>query len=176
MNWQITRAKYQAWKEFKLQLDDNILFSTGMFYHLKGQNGSGKSSFIRKVLLPFLKNDPQKQYIFYLEQMIQTQFDAVHACAALSKPARQITTRSEMVAFLMDNLWMCYKEEPRPVFIIIDEYPDSKLISELLTRIDIKEYCLVYTSHQKTQFERFENLRTIDFMPLTASVTKVSLG
>jgi len=175
MNWKIEKSSYQPWKDFTVLIDNDLTFSTGCVYHLKGQNGSGKTSFIRRILIPFLQSEPQGQYIFYLEQMIQTQYDAIHAYAALSRPACQISNFNEMVTYLMENLSSYCKKEPRPVFLIIDEFPDSELISKLLSYSDLKDCCLVYTSHHECIFDQSENLSTIEFVLSGTDQSRVSL-
>jgi len=75
----------QIWPGFRLELPAPLEFQTGFRYHLRGLNGSGKSSFLSRVLLPRLIGNVS-YYNLYFEQQMSLQLDAVRAYAALCKP------------------------------------------------------------------------------------------
>ena len=154
MNWNIAAGDYQIWNDFSIQVPSDLSFKTHYAYHLTGVNGSGKSSFLRKVLIPQLMHSPEDQYIVYIEQQIQSQFDAVKANAALHKPLVRIDSFEDMINYLIKCVSIQMNKQSRPCLIISDESALIEQIQANLTKYDIVEYCLVFVSHQDCIIKR----------------------
>jgi ABC-type multidrug transport system ATPase subunit len=133
-------GRHQVWSEFALNIRTPLRFEQGCRYHLHGDNGSGKSSFINRILLPLLKDS--SCYILLFEQQLALQLHAIKAHAAIFNPKRSILNESDMIRYLYDDLAIAYLQHPKDTYIISDEshYP------ELLLRCST-HHCLIYTSH-----------------------------
>jgi len=173
MNWLIPAFKYEIWTEFQLEITSDIEFETGSCYHLKGQNGSGKTSFVRKVLIPHLVKNPSQQYILYLEQQVQSQLDAIKAYAAIQKPAVHLKNVEEMFEYQLNLLSAAFEQEPRPIIIILDETVYPLVINQWLQQTNIEHICLVYISHLESNFAGFKTIKQINFYPASANLTRI---
>jgi ABC-type sugar transport system ATPase subunit len=148
MNWIVPASNCPVWSVFSIEVTKDISFECRRHYQLTGDNGSGKSSFLKRILIPQLLTNPSQQYVLYIEQQIQSQFDAVKAYAALQKPPVQISSFEEMVDFQLQTLSEQLKVQDRPCFIILDECQFTQRIVQTLSRLKIKQYCLLYVSHR----------------------------
>ncbi|MCB5245875.1 MAG: hypothetical protein WC179_00295 [Candidatus Cloacimonadaceae bacterium] len=158
---------YSIWDDFSLELSSDLTFHTGALYHFYGANGSGKSSFIKELLIPSLRK--QKDiFLLYFEQQMHFQIQAVKAYASIMPPRREIHNEIDTVDYLLDNLLLNYTQEPRPCFIIIDESPYELKIYEFIHR-NIKDYCLMYSAHS----ELLPATQKLEFIPISSSVSKV---
>jgi len=143
----IEAATLQLWPGFRLELPAPLEFHTGFRYHLRGFNGSGKSSFLSRVLLPRL-NGNFSCYKLYFEQQMSLQLDAMRAYAALCKPRQLLTSEKDVIDFLLRDLFNRLRESPRPVYVIMDESPHTIFIARCLQE-QAANSCLIYTSHQE---------------------------
>lgn len=172
MNWLIPKSIYNIWTDFRIETQQNIKFETGCCYHLKGQNGTGKSSFIRKILIPQLQNRTSEQYILYLEQQVQSQFDALKAHAALQKPSVQINSVEHMFSYQLRRLSHFTEKDPRSAIIILDETIYPEIINEWLQEADLEQVCLIYVSHLDYNFTGFSPIKSIRFQLVSAGLSK----
>lgn len=173
MKWLIPNSTYKIWADFSLKLDHELVFETGKCYHLTGQNGSGKSSFIKQVLIPFLLKQRGSQYVLYLEQQVQSQFDAVKANAALQKPSVHISNITDMFAYQLHQLSLKTEKEPRPVVFIMDETVCFEQISSWLARQSLEQVCMIYVSHLQITFSHFPEVESIAVKPLSAKLSRI---
>ena len=173
MKWIIPATEYQVWKDFSLKLTNELSFETGMFYHLKGNNGAGKSSFIKKVLIPLLQKKPEQQYIFYIEQQIQSQFDAIKAYAALQKPSVQINNFNDMILYQLNKLSEQSKVSKRPMMVILDECSQSSMITEELSKFTDTQYCILFVDHSDCSTDMSNNSKDVIFKSVSAQLTEV---
>lgn len=175
VNWLVPSEFYKIWADFSLEIGNDLIFAAGKCFHLTGENGAGKSSFIKQVLIPLLIKQPASQYILYLEQQVQSQLDAVKANAALQKPAVHINTVDEMFDYQLKQLSLQLAAEPRPVIIILDETILSDLINQWLNKVSVEQVCLIYISHQDFDFPDFKEVIKINLKPVSGSLSKVEL-
>lgn len=159
---------HQIWPGFSLQIASELHFEE-VSTHLQGPNGAGKSSFLTQLLLPRLQNNP-KYYCLYFEQQMQVQITAVKAYAALMKPRMQVESASDAVDYLLHDLLLSHKAEPRPSFILMDESPHAERIRTFLDE-NIPNYSLVFSSHG----EFSPSSRSIVFKPLSPSRSVVDV-
>lgn len=143
---QIKQGIYQVWPGFSLELKQDILFKPGV-YQLQGENGTGKSSLYKKLLLPALQAESDKLYILYIEQMMKGQFYALKAHAALSGYTGRINTESECVDYLLQNLEKALAQNKIPVFAMVDE---STALKHILDRLQVlqPDFTLIFSSHR----------------------------
>jgi hypothetical protein len=154
---------------------ESIAFETGNCYHLKGNNGTGKTSFLRKVLFPFLQRHPYQQYILYIEQQVQSQYDAVRAYAALKKPSVVISDDIEMIGYQIKMINEARKFEPRPLMILLDEPSNPEIVAHWLSSISLDNICLLYVSHTDIEYNSSFNPCSINFESLSMNLSLVKL-
>lgn len=147
MKWIVPCQSYLLYKSFFIKISKDLCFETDKSYWLKGKNGSGKTSFIKKILVPLLQRNPDEQYIIYVEQQIQAQFDAIKSYCLLQKPAIEIHSLPDMVKVLFDITLVRLNYIKRPMIIILDEYYDVDVINSSLTKFNPDMYCLIIVSH-----------------------------
>jgi len=115
----IAEGYEQLWPGFGLRISSDLVFEEGGIYQLKGPNGSGKSSFISKILIPALSREDI--WLLHFEQQASLQLQAVKAWAAIFRPGVPVRTETEMVSFLLDDLYSAYQKVPKPIWIVADE-------------------------------------------------------
>jgi Cdc6-like AAA superfamily ATPase len=174
MNWILKAGNYNVWKDFSIEVGSDIALETGKSYQFTGANGSGKSSFIKKILIPFLQKDPEQQYVLYVEQQIQSQFDAIKSYAALQKPAVQLTSFRDMLDYQFKQLSLKIKQNPRPCLIILDECNQLNEVKSKLNKLDRSNYCLVVVSHINCEIELQAKFEQVEFTPTDVQHTAVT--
>ncbi len=163
----IEKGLYSIWLNFSLNLTSDLDFQPGHIYHLRGNNGSGKSSFVTQILLPSLL-ELNIRYVVYFEQQMHLQIQMAKAYSSVIKPRIGIKSEQETVDFLLQSLLTKFKEEPRPCYVIIDESPyDSKIRNFLDT--NIPDCCQIYTSHS----EPIHKSESVLFEPLSTRLSRV---
>lgn len=163
----IEPATKTIWKDFSLRIDSVIDFRPGVSYHLKGSNGSGKSSFITQILLPLLISRVDI-YTLYFEQQMHFQIQATKAYASIIKPHWEIKNEKDTVEYLLENLKQSLELQDRPCFILMDESYFELQICDYLPK-HIPSYCLIFASHS----DLVPASQNIIFEPLSATSSKV---
>jgi len=159
----IAAGTRQVWPAFSLDLTHDLLFEQECRYQLCGANGSGKSSFLRKILLPQIQST-EEAYIVYLQQQMHLQLYALKAHAAFHAPGRRIADPRDAAEYLLDDLSKTYSSRPKDIFIIADESPAL----ELLLRFPLL-HCLILIDHQ----QKLTNARRVIFESQNSALTKV---
>jgi Cdc6-like AAA superfamily ATPase len=163
VQWTLRPDFYLPWKDFQLEVKHSLLFETGSCYHLAGNNGTGKTSFIRKVLIPYLQRQPYSQYVLYIEQQVQSQFDAVKSNAALGKPPLHIESLQDMIAYLIAITNRHLIANPRPLIIILDELHQLENVLNWLSKKQLHDVCLLFVSHVDIEINLNLNKYHLDF-------------
>ncbi len=168
MTLSIPTGELQIWNNFSLWIEHDLEFETGKTYHLQGNNGSGKSSFLSRVLLPHLQNS--SSYLLYLQQQMHTQLYAVQAYAAVMKPPQILKTEQEVVNYLGNDLVRNYQLSPRPAFVLVDE---SRFEAELVGIISLNcpLTCFILASHHGQP----SGATLVRFEPVTPNRSKVCI-
>ena len=153
-----------CWAEFSLLLEHELEFCPGKLYYLKGNNGSGKSTFIKKCLFPALERIRTQNYRIYLEQQFHLQAYAIKAQASILNPEQRLVTQHDCLDYLFQDLWQAYTLEPRPVYVISDECHYLEYIHNQLCAMDIP-FCLIYSIHGDNPLP--QPFITYNFEPVT---------
>jgi len=166
----IASGCYPCWPGFSLQIEQDLNLVTGEIVYLAGANGSGKSSFLRQVLLPKLKTQPHDFYTLYLEQFFHLQAYMVRAQAALMHPQRKLHNSFDCLAYLLDDLSQAQQQARKPVFVLADESRNILALSSFLQNSGF-EYCLVYSIHGENPLSL--PYRSLHFTPLSPNVSSI---
>jgi len=165
-------ATHKLYAGFTLEITDDLDFRTGNRYYLKGANGSGKTSFLKRILLSKLLEHPARQYILYLEQQMRGQFLAIKAYAAYGDYHLPITCDAEAVQYLLHNLHQCLSYEPRPIVLVIDESIAAQPLRDLFA-VHSRDACLIEVSHDSGSGR--ESWITLEFTLEHAGLARVGL-
>jgi len=174
MPWIIKKGIYQIWDNFSIELLTDITFQVNHSYYLKGDNGSGKTSFIRKLLIPNLQIEPEQQHILYCEQQIQSIYDVVNAYVFFQKQNYFINNEKDLAIYQSSLALEANDLEKRPLMCILDE---SKELPEYHKQLisDGKDCCLVFTTHHYPAILALDNLHIVEFQAIANRLSKVML-
>ncbi|MDD3096437.1 MAG: hypothetical protein PHU99_01780 [Candidatus Cloacimonetes bacterium] len=140
----ILEAGYrQVWPGFALDLVQELRFCQESRYQLHGSNGSGKSSFLQKLLLPALQ-DNKAGYIVYLQQQIYLQLFALKAHTAFNLPGYRISDAQDAARYLLRDLRIAYNQKAQDIYLIADESPALDILMELEL-----PHCLILIDHHR---------------------------
>lgn len=160
----IKAGYYQVWPDFALEIGSDLSFEQGKSHQLQGANGSGKSSFIQKLLIPALRAR-KGAYIVYIEQQMHLQLFAIKAHAAFHAPGLRISTPSDAAMYLMQDLKKAYAANPGDIYIVSDECPCLHLLQALKL-----PHCLIVIDHH----EVLPGAEQIRFEAQNQNLSKVS--
>ncbi len=149
-------GKREIWPGFSLKLEKPLHFQTGENYYLKGANGSGKSSFIHRVLLSVLESR-KDLYVLCLQQQMHLQIYALRAQAAIFKPGFAIRGEEDVWRYLWQDL--AERQDDLPVCVIADEAYNLDIPRDIGRPI-----CLIYSSH-RYQLEETHILEFVQSSP-----------
>lgn len=160
----IPAATYPCWPGFDLLLETDLVFTGKRVIYLSGSNGSGKSSFITKVLLPKVKVTATPCYTIYLEQLFHLQAYSIKAEAALKHPEKRLLSNADCLAYLLNDLELAQKKQLRPVLAFADE---SHFLLDLYHFLEASgfDYSLIYSIHGEDPLPTPH--KTLSFIPET---------
>ncbi len=158
----IAKGRYDLWPGFALQLEETLSFEQGKLYHLEGANGSGKSSFINRILISALQKE--KAYILHFEQQASLQLQAVKGWTAIFKPEIRIKTLEQMQDWLIEDLIQNLQKQPLPLWIVADEVQQVSRFRELGL-----PGSLIFCAHHQD----FEDSIKLHFQQISASLSEV---
>ncbi len=173
MSWLIPASSYQLWPDFRLEFFRDIVLENGNCYHLQGNNGAGKTTFLKQLLIPMLERDPSRQYVLYIEQQVQSQLDAILAYAALNRYLLPIRTAEDMLDYLLELLHCQLQKSTRPVILILDESIIPGILQKRMAELDQSSICLLYTSHQEVEIAGNLNLKQLRFDVISPQLTRL---
>ncbi len=166
----ISSGELTCWPGFSLKLESELSFLPGNSYHLVGNNGSGKSSFITQILLPLLQKHEANLYRIYVQQLFHIQGFAIKAHAAINKPELKLRSEQDCLIYLLHNLSEAIVRQARPVYLIVDESLYLPVIYDYLKQFGFP-HCLIYSHHGANPLPTPDH--TIAFKPLSANVSSV---
>ena len=154
-------GKREIWPGFTLDLSTALYFQPGASYYLKGANGSGKSSFIHRVLLPELSGR-KDLYVLCLQQQMHLQLYALRAQAAIFKPGFAIRQEADIWRYLWQDL--AERQDMLPVYVIADEAYNLDIPQDLQ-----RPLCLIYSSHRY----QLEAAQILEFVQVSTQETVI---
>lgn len=154
----------QVWPTFALDVVNKLSFAQGSDYQLQGSNGSGKSSFLHKLLLPAIRQS-QAGYIIFLQQQMYLQLFALKAHAAFHSPGFRISDANDAAQYLLQDLRAAYAKQAQDIYLIADESPALDLLIELEL-----PHCLILIDHHR----QLPDARIVSFDPQSSQLSKVS--
>ncbi len=166
----IDAGTYDLWPQFSLEIPDAIATKSMQCYRIKGANGSGKSSLIKKILLPILKKSDC--YYLYLEQQMLAQLFAVKAHAALSKYPHPIDDEAQVTSYLLENLKSELQGRKRLCCFVLDETAQYQRVFDFIREHDLEYVCIII-SHDDIKVQLPSS--TISIEAIDASRSRLKL-
>ena len=157
---EIPQGPIFCWQDFSLLIEKKLTFEPGMIYNLQGENGCGKSSFLKHCLLPVLESKKDLIYRIYLQQLFHLQGYAIKSHSAFYKPELELRSELDCVQYLLNNLFETFSQDPRPVYCIVDENRYIQEIHRYLKENDFP-FCLIYCAH--SSFSLSEDVNIVNF-------------
>ena len=144
-----------------LELREDFILRCGEVWLLTGDNGLGKSSFVRRILLPAARSESgDAPLICWFEQDFQLQCEAIRArAAALGKPIPS-NEENAMTALLDD--FAAAAGENREVLYLFDEAEMYTTIPGLDARLAPRR-TLLLISHSDATLARYPQARRLNF-------------
>ncbi len=164
----LDQAIYPIWENFRLELSQTIELYAGKIYHLQGSNGSGKSSFIRKCLIPALKTKGIP-YI-YLEQQMRAQIFALMADAALSEYKSPLQTEADAIEYLLFKAEQNRAVNSLALVCICDESAYSQRVYQVLSEKGW-DFAMLIVAHDHPDFEEVTEWQTKLLHPMLSSLS-----
>ena len=167
---EIPQGPIFCWQDFSLLIEKKLTFEPGKIYHLQGENGSGKSSFLIHCLLPVLESKKDLIYRIYLQQLFHLQGYAIKSHSAFYKPELDLRSELDCVQYLLNNLFETFSQDPRPVYCIVDENLRLAEIYHYLKESGIP-FCLIFCEH--SSFSITEEVNIINFQLIAPNQSRV---
>lgn len=166
----IKAGDYKLWPDFSLSVECDLILPPEQHYYLQGDNGSGKSSFIRKLLLPLLKQTGC--YHLYWEQQIHLQHYIIRAHAALHHHPIPAATDLDCLRYLLMDLALAYHQQPRATHFVVDECTFFQELVNLVQESGIPT-SLIYSHHDGKLLDT--DCQTLVFTKLSSSQSVLSV-
>ncbi|MDD2332002.1 MAG: hypothetical protein PHI68_05050 [Candidatus Cloacimonetes bacterium] len=166
----LKKGRYRIWQDFELELIQDLILEPGVCYLLTGANGSGKSSFLKRCLLPGLKLGG---YCYlYIGQQLDTQLYVCKADSAFSQSRINVKDGSSMVEYLFERLAeVLAQENPGICYIVLDEYYEYRQVLDYLEDLKIS-CCLIAVSH--ASFECSYPVKELSFVPQSLNLSLIT--
>lgn len=175
---ELTKGEYKLNNSISAKITSDIIFQYGLTYLLNGDNGTGKSSFLKNILVPQIDKIATNNFLlFHTEQDVALQFYVIKSYYKGLKKSKKIFSTFEYglqnlkEEFLTFNL---YKNK-QIVFILdeIDQYVD---INEFLKDLPIENTTLILATHNKQKLWTKENFITLNFKKINLELTEITLN
>ncbi len=172
----IPGGDYRVFKQLELQLPCDISFNTGDTCFITGDNGLGKTSFLKNILIPEIqKAIPEKNLLlFYVEQDFTLQFYAIRAYAAAAG-GMQVGFRrfGEAISYMADIFSRFATEKEYTVFLVFDEIEIYERFSDVLERLKNMNKIVVMITHSPRTLRSVPGCRIIRFSQVSKTLTRV---
>jgi predicted ATPase len=158
----ISQGKYELNSAMNIQIQSNIEFEYNKKYSISGENGSGKSSFVRNIIYKSVsKNCKGKVQYIYFDQEILLQYYYVKAYISM-KEHKKINSISAFITKTIElhkanNIYNSNK-----LVVILDEtdkYIDTSIIFSLIKDY---EYAFINISHSTNDNLKYDKVIEIN--------------
>ena len=167
---------YPLWEHLTLSVPQTLTFALRRQYLLVGDNGAGKSSFIKRVFIPaFERQADQRLFLWYVSQDFLMQFYAIKAHSALHQREKSaIHSPEAAIAYLFD----CYRNALKDGAAIAAVFDESEAVVSLRPLIEeiaaLRSMMLVIT-HQQEVMNALPNAKHLEFRRLDSQRSEARL-
>ena len=176
MNIIIPADDYRIWERLTLSVPESLDFTLGQQYLLVGDNGAGKSSFIKRVFLPAFEAQADRRFLlFYVTQDFLMQFYAIKAHAAYHQREKSaIHSPEAAIAYLYD----CYRaalNDGAALAAVFDESEAVVRLRPLIEEIAALRSMIVVITHQQELMEALPAAKRLEFRRLDSQRSEARL-
>ncbi len=161
----INSQKRSFYEILNLNIVQDLVFEEGGVYRLEGLNGSGKSTFVSKILIPEIKQN-NKFLLFYLSQDFHLQFYSIQAYAAYKEEKNPINSYEDAVFYFLEQFLREDELENRTIFFILDEIEIFSDFKKIINKIQGLKKIICFVNHSnKIDYQEIlgENINSINF-------------
>ena len=167
---------YPIWEHLTLSVPQTLTFALRRQYLLVGDNGAGKSSFIKRVFIPaFERQADQRLFLWYVSQDFLMQFYAIKAHAAFNRNFRgEIHTHAAALAYMFD----CYASAltgENGLVAVFDETEAFASLAPMLQQIAGLRAMTLLITHQREMMERLPQAERLEFRKTAARASEARL-
>jgi|GEM_PF-2339883 len=172
----LKKGKYFLNSSLQANLLSNLDFSFGKNYLLTGDNGTGKSSFIKNVILPELDKVSENKFLYYhTEQDISVQYYIIKSYyKGLKRCQNSFATLVESLNNLKRNyLNFNYFQNLKIVFVL-DEIDQFLTINDFVQDLLTENMSIIIVSHNEENIDSNIITQSIKFTKANNSITNIA--
>lgn len=160
----IEKGLYHIWDCLKLRLDSDLDFRVNQSYVLIGDNGSGKTSFVKQLLLQKCKSVPDRNFhLFYIDQDFLLQYHAIQAHSAANKRFNgKIKSYDDAIRYMYDYYKKCLSDNEF-LFLVFDEVEMYADLEPFLQDRDKYSSIIVLVTHSDIILRKIADANIIGF-------------
>lgn len=148
---------YKIWDDFSLKLNNDIKLTANSIFFLTGDNGAGKTSFIKKILLDTIAKTKPPVYPAYLSQEFAHQYYAIKAYNVYKNNTDSIVSDfSEAITYYLNELSEKIPEK-HTLLLILDEAEIYKKLEEIILLFANRDVIFVVVTHNPNILEALKN-------------------
>lgn len=169
----ILNGTYELNPAMKIQIQDDIHFEFNKKYSISGENGCGKSSFIRNILYTNISNSCKGkiQYI-YFDQEILSQYYYVKAYVSM-KEHKKINTISDFIKKTIELHKANNIYNSKKLVIVLDETDKYIDTQDILLQIANYEYSLINVTHSGNNNIKYDSIIEISKIDDNNAILKI---
>lgn len=141
----LTAQVYQVWHDFRIKLSSEIKFEPNYLYLFTGDNGAGKTSFLRKVILPELQKS-KEFFPAYLSQDFAHQYYSIKAYSVYDNNNSVVNNFSEAINYYLQRLSNDISKD-KIIFLMLDEAEVYHKLKELTTPLKNHQVIFLLITH-----------------------------
>ena len=167
MNIAIPADDYRIWERLTLSVPEPLDFRLHQQYLFVGDNGAGKSSFVKRVFLPaFEAQADHRLLLFYITQDFLMQFYAIKAHSAFHQREKSaIHSPEEAIAYM----YACHRralQEDTALAAVFDESEAVVRLRPLIEEIATLRSMILVITHQQELMDALPNAHRLEFRRL----------
>ena len=164
MNILIPADNYRIWERLTLSVPEPLDFTLGQQYLFVGDNGAGKSSFIKRVFLPAFEAQADRRFLLlYVTQDFLMQFYTIKAHSAFHQREKSaIHSPEAAIAYL----WDCYRSalnDDAALAAVFDESEAVVRLRPLIQEIAALRSMIFVITHQHELIEALPAAKRLEF-------------
>lgn len=174
----MTAGEYKLNDALKATIATEIVFQFGSTYLLNGDNGTGKTSFLKNILIPKIDQAANNNFLFFhTEQDLALQFYIIKSYyKGLKKSQKDYSTFTEGLKNLKEEFLNFQFYENKQIVFILDEIDQYINVNDFLKDLPEKNTTLILATHNKQELNGNEKITTVNFHKVTNGLTKITLN
>ncbi len=158
----------------QLFIENDISIEMGKNYFIIGDNGVGKSSFIKNILLPQINLASSNKFLFfYSEQDISVQFKIMQAYyIGLKKNEKSFSSHEEALGFLKNKYLEADFYVNKHIVFILDEIDQYINLNQFMEDLNNENATVILTTHNQN---RINCIKSPTILPIKKQSDNLSI-